>query len=766
MRASIATFLRLQAMLRENVVAVGFARLGGVLKSIMVSPRLAAGALLALLVAAHWLDLAVIEISRTRGFDLYQNMLPRQAPEQYAVLVADIDEASLAAYGQWPWPRTLVAQLVLALREAGALAIGFDVVFAEGDRTSPEFASRFWAGLDDATFGSLQSLPRNDATLAEVIRQSPVVLGQSVATEVPPSDGQRPPPRTSANTIGDVHLYLPRYPSLVRNIADLEEAGQGHAIFSLIAESDGIVRRVPAAMLVADTVVPTLALETLRVATGTRSIDVRAGAYHGINALRVAGIEIPTDTLGRIWVPYARRDSARYLSIRDILTGTVDASVIRGRIVLVGTSATGLFDLRATPLEGAVPGVEVHAQLIEAILAEDYLVRPDWVPATEVLTTLLAGLAMILVIPMLGAFAVMAASLGVVAMLAGGSWHLFVEYGVLFDVVYSVFATLLIIGVLVFGNYFREQTDRLQIRGAFAQYLSPTLVEQLASNPKALELGGETREMTVMFCDIRGFTTISEQHKNDPQELTALVNSLLTPLTQAVLDHGGTIDKYIGDCVMAFWNAPLQEPAHRLRACEAALAMPRALAQTNRQRGDAQQSLAIGIGINTGTVVVGNVGSAMRFDYSVLGDAVNLAARLEGQTKAYGVNIILGEETAAGLGSNAATLELDLIQVKGKSQGVRIFGLIGAAELAASASFERLRDRHEELLRLYRGREWDEAAALARELRQPQPAKDSATESAAAWRQDYYGLMLERIGEYRAAPPPERWDGVYQARFK
>lgn len=723
--------------------------------------RVAAFALIAALTWVHWLDPTPVEVARTRVFDLYQNLRPRPPLESSPVAIVDIDEKSLAAYGQWPWPRTLVAQLVAALKNAGVRAIGFDVVFAEGDRTSPEYASRFMAGLDDATFEKLQALPRNDTILADQLRGANAVLGQSASYEAAGAQGEAPR-RTSINTIGDIAGFIPSFPALIRNIAELEATASGRGVFSLIGERDGIVRRVPSAVRVGDEIHPALSLELLRVALGRKSIDIRAKSAFGIDALRVSPLIIPTDRLGRIWVYYTPRETLRTYSIRDVLTGEVGAGELRNRIVLVGTSAAGLLDLRSTPLDTAVPGVEIHAHLLDMILGQSFLSRPAWAQSAEILATALSGLLVALLVPALGALPALLASVAIGAVLSGGSWWLFSRQGLLLDATYPIVAATLVFGLLLVWGYFNEETEKRRIRGAFAQYLSPTLVAQLANDPSRLKLGGETREMTMLFCDVRGFTTLSERYKSDPQGLTTLVNRLLTPLSRAVLDRAGTIDKYMGDCIMAFWNAPVEDPDHQAHACEAALAMHLALAGVNAEReaeaaaaGEEFLPLRIGVGVNTGTAVVGNMGSDMRFDYSVLGDAVNLASRLEGQSKTYGVDTVLGEETAGTLDGRFALLELDLIAVKGKTEGVRIFGLMGGPDRAGAPDFRELQARNDEMLAAYRARRWDEAEALAR-------AQRGAEDTPAG----FYDLMLERIREYREHPPPADWNGVYVATSK
>lgn len=719
--------------------------------------RVLAAVLLGGLLLVQWRDPPPVEVLRTRSFDLYQNIKPREQPAESLVAVADIDERSLERYGQWPWPRTLVAQLVLALRAAGASAIGFDVVFAEGDRTSPEFASRFMAELDDATFDLLQTLPRNDAVLATQIEAAPVVLGQSVGSATAPAAESVgfPPPQQSMNIVGPVVDFLPRFPRLLRNLPELEAAAKGIGLFSLLPESDGIVRRVPAAISVDGEVFPTLTIELLRVATGSASIDVRASPEAGVTALRVHPFIVPTDRHGRFWVRFAPRDPRRYHSIVDILSGEVGAAELAGSIVLVGTSAAGLFDLRATPLESVVPGVDVHAQALDMILAGDFIQRPDWTRPAEWLAALVGGVLVIALVPSLGALAGLGLGLGAMTAIGALSWYLFADRGILFDASWPLLTGFTLLGTLFVARAMREQTEKRHIRSTFSQYLSPDVVKQLANSADRVRLGGDTREMTMLFCDIRGFTTISEEYKNDPQGLILLVNRLLTPLSNAVLEHRGTIDKYIGDCVMAFWNAPLADKSHRRNACAAALDMIAALHRVNRERAahGAVAPMRIGIGINTGTVVVGNMGSDMRFDYSVLGDAVNLAARLEGQSKTYGVDIIVGEETARGSGDEFELLELDLIAVKGKSEGVRVFGLLGAR--GAHEGFRALREANAAMLAAYRRQAWDEAGARVREI-QAMPAAPAA----------YLELMRKRIAKYRAEPPGDTWNGVYIATGK
>ena len=426
----------------------------------------------------QWLDAAPVEILRTRAFDLYQSLKPREPPATPLVAIADIDERSLAAYGQWPWPRTLVARLVSALRDAGAAAIGFDVVFAEHDRTSPEFVSRSVAGLDDATVDRLRALPRNDAVLAEAVAAAPVVLGQSVSWAAGKPAGA-PPPVGAVNAIGPVADFLPRFPALVRNLPELEAVADGIGLFSLLPEADGIVRRIPAAALIGDRAYPTLAMELLRVVAARPSIDIRASGEAGVNALRVRPHVIPTDRFGRFWVYFAPRDIGRYHSIADILSGEVGAGELRGRIVLVGTSATGLFDLRATPLESVAPGVEVHAQALEMVLTGEFIHRPDWIRAAELALTLLTGVLVIALVPKLGGFPAVFTGVGTIVAIALLSWTLFADRSLLFDATWPLGTTIALFGTVVIGRFLREQAEKRQIRSACLLYTSDAATKRI-----------------------------------------------------------------------------------------------------------------------------------------------------------------------------------------------------------------------------------------------------------------------------------------------
>jgi len=720
--------------------------------------RLACLALLVGFAALRIADPAPVEEIRVRTFDTYQRIDHRKKPEKPIVAIVGIDDASLKALGQWPWARTKVAELIDKLTRLGAAAIAFDVVFPEPDRLNPEIAADSFRDLDEATRDKLKALPSNDQILAETIKRSRVVLGESGVPEFNP-DLDRQLPQTGLATLGeDPRPYLYEFPGLIRNIPVLEQAAAGRGLFSIKPERDGIIRRVPIIMIAQGAIMPSLVFEMLRVVSGSDTILVKTN-QDGIISVRVGRFEIPTDSNGQLWVHFARQDSSLIVPAVDVLEGRVAPDRIAGKLVLVGTPALGLNDIKTTPVDPAMPGVEVHAQVLEAALTRAVLAQPNYGFAFEFFAAMIIGLLVIAFAPKLGPITLVVVGALFASVLIGTSWFFYKEQKLLVDFTYPLLSTTAIYLTLIFASFVREQSQRRQIRSAFGQYLSPALVEQLAQSPERLVLGGEEREMTVMFSDMRGFTTISETYKNDPQGLTALMNRFLTPLTNAILERKGTIDKYMGDAIMAFWNAPLDDKQHQLNACEAALDMLDRVAELNKERqaeatedGKVYIPLNIGVGLNTGPCVVGNMGSDVRFDYSVFGDSVNLASRLEGQSKEYGFPIIVGSRTALAAREKFAILEIDFVMVKGKKEPEVIYAIAGREDVALSERFQRLRNLTIEMLACYRSRDWEGAlAAIARGRR-----TDEANTL-----ELLFNLYEKRVAEFQNNPPPEDWDGAY-----
>jgi adenylate cyclase len=717
--------------------------------------------LTALFVAVRLWDPAPLQILQLKTFDIYQQIKPWSPPARPVVIV-DIDEDSLKAHGQWPWSRDVVADLVERIGQSGATAIAFDIIFAEPDRMSPAEIAKHLLNLEDGVRQRLQSLPSNDQLLAEAMGTTRVVLGQSGYGGASAGDAG------AANSVvtlgGDPRPFLVSLPGLLSNLPELEAAAAGRGLVTVQPEIDGVVRRVPAIMSIAGETKPALSIELLRIAMDEQSIVVRSDAA-GVRSVMLGSVTIPTDRNGQLWVHFSGHDPNRFVSATDVLEGRLPDGALDDTLVLIGTSAIGLFDIKATPLDPNTPGVEIHAQLLENILNDGLLHRPNYALGSEVAMALAICLAMVALEPMLGARLVFALGLAIAVVLSVGSWQLYDRRSVLLDPVFPLLASGSVYLLLVFVNYVREENQRAAIRAAFGQYISRDLIDQLTSNPDRLVLGGEAREITLLFCDVRKFTTISEQYKDDPQGLTSLMNRFLTPLTRAIMDERGTIDKYMGDAIMAFWNAPIDLDDHASHACDAALEM---LIQVERLNGDLEReaeaagrsfmALRIGIGLNTGTCLVGNLGSDLRFDYSALGDAVNLASRIEGLTKTYGVSVLVGERTVA-LAPRHAFIEADLIKVVGKAIPERIFALVGGPDVRQLQEFAEFQAHHDRGIACYRAREWEEAleAFAAAERTMPPAGLDVS---------QIYELYRKRIEDYSTAAPIEDWTGVEVATEK
>ncbi|MGC2854049.1 CHASE2 domain-containing protein [Novispirillum sp. DQ9] len=752
-------------------------------RSIFGGARLLGLVVLLVLLVVRVINPAPVELLRVKTFDLYQQLKPRQIVDR-PVTIIDIDERSLREIGQWPWDRRTIAELLSRLLALQPFVVGFDIVFPEPDRMSAALIANTLPGLSEEERARLAALPSNDHVLAEVVAKGPVVLGQSTRhmdDYVLPADA----PRSSVAVRGrENHLifdHIEISSGMVRNIPVIDNAGPGRGIFNPNSEVDGVVRRVPMVMYVGPEptrnaqgqvtdeatylqyLQPALAAEMLRVATGARSMMVQFNPATGINGFVVGRNLIQTDSRSRVWVYYSRHDKAKYVSAVDVLNGTVPPEKIAGKLLLIGTSAVGLLDIRTSPLDPVLPGVEVHANILENVLTGTQLSRPGVAENTEFLLTAAAGLLMIILLPLVGARYALLLLVVLVGSAGAASWWYFDTQLLLYDPVYPALTIIALYMVLTYANYAREEAQRRQVRDAFSRYMSPALVERLAADPSQLKLGGEMRDMTLLFCDVRGFTTISEQF--DAQGLTRLINRFLTPMTNVILDRKGTIDKYMGDCIMAFWNAPLDDDAHAANACRSALAMIDTMKDVNvaleaeaKEEGRKHIPLNVGIGLNSGQVCVGNMGSDQRFDYSVLGDNVNLASRLEGQSKTYGVTVVIGENThveAPGF----AVLELDLIKVKGKTLPVRIFTLLGDEAFAAGAPFQALKEEHDAMLAAYRLQEWDDVERHIAACR-------TLAANAGLDLGGLYDLYAERIAAYREASPGAEWDGVFVALSK
>lgn len=672
---------------------------------------------------------ALVEDIQLKVFDTFQRLKARSY-EELPVRIVDLDDETLSRMGQWPWPRTQVALLIDRLRDLEAASIVFDAVFAEPDRTSPARILPLWPSTPelDALRAKVEALPDHDRILSESIAQGRVTVGVGLVEE---ANDREPVLKAGFAFSGeDPKQYLVSYKGAVVNLPQIERAAAGNGCFSILAERDGILRRVPILFRLRDVLFPSLGGEALRVAQGASAYAVRSsgasgeanwGGSTGISQVKIGDWIVPTDGRGQVWLYDTGYVSRRMVPAWKLFESGFPQDALSGFIVFIGSSATGLRDIRATPLNPVASGVEVHAQIVEQILSGSFLKRPDWATGAEMSFLVLTGLFLVFLLPGLGAFWCALAGLGALGGVFFLSWHLFSTFQWLLDPVYPSLACLAIYLASSLIHYVRTESERREIRDAFSRYLSPQVVKRLVENPGLLKLGGEKRNMTVLFADIRGFTTLSEQF--DAEGLTRFINRFLTPMTDLILARGGTIDKFMGDCVMAFWNAPLDDPDHARHACEAALDMRDYLVgwngelkQESEKAGRNFMPVRVGIGINTGDCCVGNMGSDQRFDYSVIGDEVNLASRLEGQSKNYGVDIVLGENTCVQAG-DFAVLELDWIQVRGKTKSSHIFALLGNPSLKGTGSFRALCEHHQAMLKAYRSRDWQEARKCLEECR-------------------------------------------------
>ena len=717
----------------------------------------------------HVIEPTFVEQLRHRVFDEYQRLKPRVYSNDIPVRILDIDDESLSRVGQWPWPRDVMAEIVARLNELGASAVVFDMVFSQPDRLSPKSLMKMLPNrpeFEEARKGLLK-IPDNDELFAQTVDGAYVVTGFAMTggetSEAPPAikagfaeNGDRAAP------------YLPAYAGAMKVLSKIEDKVAGNGALNAIPESDGVYRRIPMFMTLNDKIYPSLVAESLRVAQDASTFIIQAvGASGeegfgetGLVSFKVGGVKVPTDENGQIWVRFTGDIPERYVPAWKLLAGKAPVEKLEGHIVLIGTSAAAMKDLRATPLDPAAAGVSLHAEALETILTGNFLNRPDFAHGLEVVASFLLGLLLIWLLPKWGSVWCAVLTLVAIVGVVGGAWYAFDIYNWLLDPIYFSVVILVIYLTQSLLIFLATEAERSRVRGAFGMYLSPALVEQLASDPEQLKLGGEMKDISIMFCDVRGFTSISELY--DPEGLTQLINKFLTPMTQVIMDRMGTIDKYMGDCIMAFWNAPVDVPTHVAEACNSALIMFEKLEELNLEleqeaanNNRAFLPLKIGIGLNTGSCCVGNMGSNQRFDYSILGDDVNLCSRLEGQSKGYGVDIVISETTKIAA-PEFATIELDLIQVKGKTVPVRIFALLGDAQVLTSEWFKDMSAVHAELMSEYREQNWGNAKALIVKARAAAGDKFDGL----------YDLFSSRILEYESNPPGSEWDGVFIATDK
>ena len=643
----------------------------------------------------------VKEILRLKAFDLLLQSETKEVSQDIGVIT--IDEKAIEKYGQWPWKRDVLAEVIYKLREAEVGIIVLPILFSEEDRLG------------------------GDAELAEVLQYG-VVISQVGTTQT----NKNAVPRGVAK-INNPMPWLYTWPGMLGPIPELGENASGVGVVNTVPEVDGVVRRMPLIMRVGDETYPAMAIEVIRVAVGAPSYQIKAGEG-GIIAMRVPGYPtINTDANARIWLRWNKEYET--ISLADI----DQASKFKGRTVIVTPTAEGLNSIVATPL-GEKYMYEITANALQTVLDGKQIKRVDISAVVELAIAVLIGVMIIIATRFLPYWAI-----GItLALLYSGtvyaSYLVFHRYSLLGDASWAVI-TLTVVGFhSVFNRFILEFQQKQQIKKQFGSYLSPDMVAQLQKNPGLLKLGGDSRELSIMFTDVRGFTAISEHYGKDVQGLTKIMNRYMTAMTQDILDNKGTIDKYIGDAQMAFWNAPIDDWDHAENSVRTGIKMLDSLKKFNEEvQQEGIPAFGMGLGINTAEVVVGNMGSDQRFDYTCLGDGVNLAARLEGQSKTYGVLIVLGPETAKQVKGKIDVFELDCIAVKGKKIGVKIYTVAKESE------------HHRQFLESYYGGDWKEA------LNRLDTAKEFHEDMT-----DYYSNMKARI----QAGKPKDWDGTYKATSK
>ena len=651
----------------------------------------------------------IVETAKLKSFDLLQQTdKPVVSPD---IGVVTIDEAAIEKYGQWPWKRDVIADIIWRLREAGAGVIVLPILFSEDDRLG------------------------GDMALAEALVQNGVVIAQTGSLQA----NKNAVPRGVAK-IGDPLPYLFEWPGMLGPIPLLGENADGVGVLNTAPEIDGVVRRVPLIMTVGNETYPSIAVEVIRLATGAPSYQIKANDG-GVEKIRVPGYPIiNTDPNGQIWLRWNKQFLTK--SVVD------DFSEMAGRTVIIGMTAEGLGSTIASPT-GPQYNYMPSAVTLQTVIDGDSIQRPFWADLAELATTAIISIAIILLAAFAPYWLVGTSMIVLAGSLVYGVFYAWQNYLYLLDVTIPLLALLVVGFHAVFNRFVKEFMLKQQIKKQFEHYLAPAMVAKLQKNPELLKLGGDTRELTILFSDIRGFTPISEQYKTDPQGLTKLINRYMTPMTEIVMTNDGTVDKYIGDALMAFWNAPLDVPEQRKAATVTAVQMLERLELLNKElENEGLLPLRIGVGINTGDVVVGNMGGDQRFDYSVLGDAVNLAARLEGQSKSYGLSLLLGED-AVDESTDYIFVELDLIAVKGKTEPVRIFTV-------AMEEKEHYNDQiHRKFLEYYRAGDWKPALEELDKLIRTCPAQLD----------EYYKIMHDRTLDLQKRNPKD-WNGVYVATSK
>jgi adenylate cyclase len=667
------------------------------------------------LIALRIYDPFFIETARLKGLDYYQRK--QSKVESNNIVVVEIDEATLDKFGQWPMSRVILSEGLEKAFNNGAQLVVMPILFSERDRLG------------------------GDTIFNMTLQKYPVITAQSASQK-----GKGNPVPRGLATIGDgLGDWLFTYPAAIGPTKEIGQSSAGVGMLLTAPELDGVVRRLPLVIKVKGEVYPTIPLEALRLFGGEESYQAKVD-QGGVQAIRVKGTPpIVTDANARVWINYKYK-------FNSVSFASNDWKIVKDKIVIIALTAEGLSNTVATSV-GIQQGYEISAQALQMLIDNSRLQRPATFDLYEITAGIILALILIISACYLNYF--LNGILIILTLCAPYfiGFRLFVNNGLLLDYTWPTLAVLLPWVGALFFRFVMEFKLKQQIKKQFGTYLSAALVEKLQKNPGLLKLGGDERELSIMFTDVRGFTTISEHYGKDVQGLTMIMNRYMTAMTEAILQNDGTLDKYIGDAQMAFWNAPLDDSDHARNAVKTAMQMLKRLDTFNEEiTKEGIPAFGMGLGINTASVVVGNMGSTQRFDYTCLGDGVNLASRLEGQSKPYGVRIIIGPLTYAKVNISYQCFELDCIAVKGKKEGVKIYTVL---EKRLAENIMEVNRMHEAFLINYRAQKWDEAIHLINALKKYNPELKK-----------YYEVMLERINDLQIANLPADWDGVFRATSK
>lgn len=711
-----------------------------------------------LLHVSGYIHIPILSNLENSAYDLRLAMTLPEKTEKNVVIV-DIDEKSLTAIGQWPWSRSTMAKINDSLFEHYKIdEIGYDIVFAEPDIDDGAQILKSMADgplKDNQAFlnvySNVISTLQHDRLFADSLANRKTIMGFVLDTDT--EIGALPPPIATLDKTMRNRLPLSKAIGFTANLEILQKnAFRGGFFDNPLLDDDGVFRRVPLLQEVDGNLYESLALALARAYIGSPAVELNVVPDSNSNNLFLEGIilantMIPIDQQGGVLVPYiGLQHSFQYISAVDVLNKTADMDSLKGKIALFGTSAPGLLDLRTTPLEPAYPGVEVHANIIQGILDQRIMSQPGYTQGFEFLLLCILGLLLTFILPIVSALVGTLIAAALVITLIVSNLFAWTSIQLVLPIAGPVLLVVLLFALQMTYGFFVESRGKRQLAHLFGQYVPPELVEEMNGKMDDINLEGEMRQMSVLFSDVRGFTTISEAL--EPVELTKYINAFLTPITRVIHDNRGTIDKYMGDAVMAFWGAPLKDEQHALHALQAAMEIIDGMAALRKEFSEKQwPAIYVGVGVNTGEMNVGNKGSEFRVDYTILGDAVNLGSRLEGLTKVYGVDIIAGEATKHAV-PEFEYRELDKVKVKGKDQAVSIFEPLGLLEDIPREDRRILKQFHIGV-KHFRAQRWDAAELEMFSLSQLDPDRR------------IYKIYLDRIIEYRNNPPEDNWDGSY-----